>query len=257
MGLEACCPVTWNGETRTRGVHLDSAVVEVRGRPALRVPFASIHRASVRSGELVLEAEAGTLVLALGEAASAWAAKIVSRPSRARKLGLAAGQRVCIIGVTDAALEAELLAAGADKVTDQAGADVVFYAVAAPRDLERLSALRSRIEPDGAIWVVRTKGKRATVKEADLMSAARAAGLVDIKVVAFSETQSADKLVIPVAERPTSKKQRQPRSLPKKRKTAKPQRAPKVFAPLGALRTWRFKSSGLPAFLFESQPSAS
>ncbi len=201
MGLEARCQVTWNGETRISGVHLDSAVVEVRGRPTLKLPFASVRRTSIRGGELVLEADSGTLVLSLGPAASAWAAKIVSPPSRAKKLGLRAGQRVCIIGVTDASLEAELLAAGAERVDDGARADAVFYAVSAPHQLDRLSALRSAIEPDGAIWVVRIKGKAATVKEAELMAAAKAAGLVDIKVVAFSETHSADKLVIPVKER--------------------------------------------------------
>lgn len=205
MGLEARCRVTWNGETRTAGVHLDSAVVEVRGRPGLKVPFVSIQRTSVRGGELVLEAEAGTLVLALGAAASAWASKIASPPSRAKKLGLGPGRRVCIIGVTDAALAAEVLAAGGETVAARARADVVLYGVSAPRDLERLSALRSSIEPDGAIWVVRIKGKGAAVKEAEVMSAARAAGLVDVKVVAFSETHSADKLVIPVAERGTAR----------------------------------------------------
>jgi hypothetical protein len=99
------------------------------------------------------------------------------------------------------------------QVTDRVRADVVLYAVSAPRDLERLSALRSAIEPNGAIWVVRVKGKAATVKEAEVMSAARAAGLVDIKVVAFSETHSADKLVIPVKDRgpsPATTRQRRP-----------------------------------------------
>jgi len=58
MGLEARCQITWNGESRTTAVHLDSAVVEVRGRRALKLPFASVRRTSVRAGELVLEAAA-------------------------------------------------------------------------------------------------------------------------------------------------------------------------------------------------------
>ena len=39
------------------------------------------------------------------------------------------------------------------------------------------------------------------IRESDVMAAAKAAGLVDIKNASFSETHSALKLVVPVAKR--------------------------------------------------------
>jgi hypothetical protein len=40
-----------------------------------------------------------------------------------------------------------------------------------------------------------------TITEGDVMAAGKAAGLVDVKVVRFSETHTAEKFVIPVALR--------------------------------------------------------
>jgi hypothetical protein len=53
---------------------------------------------------------------------------------------------------------------------------------------------------DGAIWVIRPKGVK-TITEADVMTAGKAAGLVDTKVVRFSDSHTAEKLVIPLARR--------------------------------------------------------
>ncbi len=60
--------------------------------------------------------------------------------------------------------------------------------------------MREKLASAGAIWVVRPKGV-ATISEKDVMSEARAAGLVDVKVVKLSETHTAEKLVIPKASR--------------------------------------------------------
>jgi hypothetical protein len=202
MGLEARCTVTWGGSSSTAAVHLDSAAVEVRGRPRLVLPFGDIRRVLAARGELTLETVNGTLVLALGEAAELWARKIAAPPSRSQKLGIAPGQRVSVIGLDDAAFDAELRSAGVERVGPRSKVDLVFFHAEAQGDLSALAALRGRIAPDGGIWVVRTKGKAAPVKEAMVRSAAHAAGLVDVKVAAFSDTLTADKLVIPVAERP-------------------------------------------------------
>ena len=55
--------------------------------------------------------------------------------------------------------------------------------------------------PNGAIWVVSRKGKAATLRDVDVIAAARASGLVDNKVASFSATHTALRLVIPVAQR--------------------------------------------------------
>ena len=43
----------------------------------------------------------------------------------------------------------------------------------------------------GMLWVVSRKGKAATVKDVDVMAAAKAFGLADNKVVSFSGTLTA------------------------------------------------------------------
>jgi hypothetical protein len=48
---------------------------------------------------------------------------------------------------------------------------------------------------------VSRKGKAATLRDVDVIEAAKAVGLVDNKVVSFSPTHTALRLVIPVARR--------------------------------------------------------
>jgi hypothetical protein len=79
--------------------------------------------------------------------------------------------------------------------------DAIFFAVSAPGDLAKLVELRGFLKPAGAIWVVRAKGKGVVVTEKQVMEAAKSSALVDVKVVSFSETHTAEKLVIPVARR--------------------------------------------------------
>ena len=200
MGLEARCEIRWQGNTWSAAVHLDSQSLEVRGRPRLVLPLEQIRKVHSGDGELGLDTDDGRLTLVLGAAVAAWARKIQAPPSRLAKLGVIAEQRVSVIGIDDAAFRAELAQAGAELVP-RGKVDSIFLGVHAAGDVGRLAELRERIAPDGAVWVVRAKGKSAVVKENEVREAARAAGLVDVKVAAFSETHTADKLVIPVAAR--------------------------------------------------------
>ena len=54
--------------------------------------------------------------------------------------------------------------------------DVVLFAADSHEALGRLPALRERIVPNGAIWVVSRKGKAATIRDVDVIAAARAGG---------------------------------------------------------------------------------
>ncbi len=53
------------------------------------------------------------------------------------------------------------------------------------------------------MWILRPKGRKE-ITEGDTMSAGKRAGLVDVKVVSFSDEYSAEKFVIPVAKRTRS-----------------------------------------------------
>ena len=138
----------------------------------------------------------------LGAPAARWADKITNPPSRADKLGIKPGLTVLLSGVSDVVFRAELERHGVRIVTraPAGGADLVFVGAERPSGLTRLERLRLAIKPNGAIWVVRPKG-RSGVSESAVMLAGKQAGLVDVKVVSFSDTHTAEKFVIPVARR--------------------------------------------------------
>jgi hypothetical protein len=79
-------------------------------------------------------------------------------------------------------------------------ADLVFFGAESRTALGKLASLTPLIKSNGAFWVIRPKGK-TIITESDVMAAGKKAGLVDVKVVSFSETHTAEKFVIPVAKR--------------------------------------------------------
>src|SRR4029077_18055452 len=122
---------------------------------------------------------------------------------RLDKLGVKPGARVAIVGVPDADLRIDLATRTHD-LTDGdplPDTDVILLAADSWAELGVLPGLRDRIVANGAIWVVSRKGKAATLRDVDVIAAARASGLVDNKVASFSATHTALRLVIPVAQR--------------------------------------------------------
>ncbi|HEX5823373.1 MAG TPA: hypothetical protein VFY18_02845 [Candidatus Limnocylindrales bacterium] len=127
------------------------------------------------------------------------------------KLGVRPGMRVAIVGrlhdddeATDAADFRSELGGRTSDVRDgppKPDTDLVFLAADTTAELAALAELRRKIRPNGAIWVVSRKGKAATLRDVEVMSAAREHGLVDNKVVAFSSRRTSLRLVIPVALR--------------------------------------------------------
>lgn len=117
------------------------------------------------------------------------------------KLGVKAGMRVALVAFRDAAFEADLAARGAAIVDLSPGLDLVFYRVDRPADLHRIADLRPVIHDAGAIWVLRVKGPDLTVRDVDVIDAGRAFDLVDNKIVSFSATLAAMRLVVPLNQR--------------------------------------------------------
>jgi hypothetical protein len=122
------------------------------------------------------------------------------------KLGVRPGMRVAIVGPVDpdGSFVEQLRERTADITVGgpKADTDVVFLAADTHAELADLAELRGRIRPAGAIWVVSRKGKAATLRDIEVIAAARDAGLVDNKVVSFSPTHTSLRLVIPIALRP-------------------------------------------------------
>ena len=128
----------------------------------------------------------------------------VSSRSRIEKLGVKKDADVLLLGIEmDMAFVKELRDAGAAIRTSGARpADMIFAVFRHRDDLRRLPPLVRRIKADGAVWTLRPKGSK-DLTESEMMRAGQEAGLVDIKVVSFSDVLTAEKFVVPVAKRPS------------------------------------------------------
>jgi len=126
-----------------------------------------------------------------------------STPSLMDKLGVKPFHRISVLGVDDDTVWAQLIARAADTVKGRLrkDSDLIFLAADSLSELQQLARLKTYLVSNGAIWVVSLKGKAAKIKDVDVIAAAKAAGLVDNKVVSFSETHTALRLVIPLAQR--------------------------------------------------------
>jgi len=118
------------------------------------------------------------------------------------KLGLKPGQKVSIIGLDDRSFVEQLQDRSIDvSPRPRTSSDFIFFYLDDRRDLPHLARLRGYLKPAGAIWVLWPKGRKE-FREDDIRAFGPEAGLVDVKVVAFSQTLSAIKMVIPVSLRP-------------------------------------------------------
>jgi hypothetical protein len=128
--------------------------------------------------------------------------KVSTRPLL-DKLGVKPFHRISVIGVDDEAFWAQLV----DRATDslrgrlRKDSDLIFFAADSLSQLHQLARMKTYLVSNGAIWVVSLKGKAARIKDVDVIAAAKAAGLVDNKVVAFSATHTSLRLVIPISQR--------------------------------------------------------
>ena len=202
MGSEAVCRVSFKGEASEGKALLETAELLFRGDFRLKIPFQQIASLETSESELRVGYDGGVAVFELGRNAEKWAEKIRNPRGLLDKLGVKPGMTVVVLGVEDDAFLAQLGdrvgKPNRDLVPD---ADLVFYEADCDDDLVKLLELRGAIKPAGGVWVVSPKGRGAVLKDVEVMAAAREAGLVDTKVVSFSDTHTALKLVIPKAQR--------------------------------------------------------
>jgi hypothetical protein len=120
------------------------------------------------------------------------------------KLGVKPGAKIAIVDLDDAGFVSLLRQRTADIVRGKPSTqcDLVFFGAEDADDLKLLKDLKTWIEPNGAIWVVRPKGGRSALRDTDVIDAGLAAGLVDNKIASFSDTHGAMRLVFRLRDRP-------------------------------------------------------
>lgn len=202
MGYEAKCVAHANGLRSQGTARLEHKTIEFRGEFRFSIPLGAVRDVSASKGRLRIVSSDLTADFELGASADKWAAIIRHPKSRAEKLGIKAGQVVAVVALKTPDFMRELEQAGARVETRVAArsCDAVFYGANCTKDLDKLEALKQGLTRSGALWVVRPKGVRE-ITEAQVMAAGKSAGLVDVKVVSFSETHTAEKFVIPVKDR--------------------------------------------------------
>jgi len=203
MGSEAKCTARMNGKSATGTARLETDVLQFRGEGLkISIPFKAMSSVAAKNGELRVASPDGTASLDLGPAAEKWAEKIRNPPSRLQKIGVKPEWVASVLGVDDNAFLRELEDAAAKVSVGRAlkNSDAIFVGATKTAQLERLKTLKASLKPNGALWVIRPKG-RPEISESSVMAAGKAAGLVDVKVVSFSPTHTAEKFVIPLAKR--------------------------------------------------------
>ena len=118
------------------------------------------------------------------------------------KLGVKQGQRILILEVKDGNFITEIQPFNPefDERKPAADIDLIFLNAEQKKDLARLAQLRKSIAKNAAIWVVYPKG-REEIRELDVITAGKSAGLTDNKVCSFSSAHTALRFVIPLANR--------------------------------------------------------
>jgi hypothetical protein len=119
------------------------------------------------------------------------------------KLGVPSEAHVALVGRHDEEFTTALnerLAKGASLYL-RTEYDIIFVRIDAPRDLARLARAAAHLKRDGALWIFHPKGRGASPTDGEVRSSGIAAGLVDNKISAYSESHTATRFVIPLALR--------------------------------------------------------
>jgi hypothetical protein len=119
------------------------------------------------------------------------------------KLGIFAEAQVALAGRHDEgfvdALNSRLAKTAAAALRSRY--DFIFVRVDGPGDLARFARAASHLKPAGALWAFHPKGRGASPTDAEVRAAGIAAGLVDNKISAYTDSHTATRFVIPRARR--------------------------------------------------------
>jgi hypothetical protein len=203
VGQEALCRVRFDGQIADGKATLETTDLFFRGDLRLNIPLDEITTLEAEDGELRVAFTEGIAIFELGRDAAKWADKIRNPRTLIDKLGVRQDSVVAVLGVYEENFVRELtrrvLRYSEDALVPNA--DFIFYGADQREELALLPELRDHLKPTGALWVVSLKGPSAFIRDTDVITAGRASGLVDTKVVSFSETHTAIKFMIPRSAR--------------------------------------------------------
>jgi hypothetical protein len=202
MGKERNCTVRYQGKSSSGQALLETNEILFRGDFRLKIPLSSLKSVVAHDGELHLKWPQGSATLALGAYSAKWAQKILHPKSTADKLGIKPGLVVSCVAMPDDGFATDLRrnAESFSNAKPLKDSDLIFFGANKGGQLERVRKLAIALASKGALWIVYPKGKQE-IREIDVLTAGRDAGLVDVKVVSFSATHTALKFMRPKSKR--------------------------------------------------------
>lgn len=201
MAMESTCKLQVGREHYDGKVRMEADHIDFAGVTKYRFRLAEIRSPRQTEETIFFDFHGSPVSIKLSSlrAASNWLDYILHPQTLVDKLGVKEGHRVRIMNLDDAALVGLLQTRNATVVSQASGiCDMVMLGVERSSELRQIGDLSETLRPDGAIWVVLPKSVR-TVTKANVFAAAREAGLNQVEVVDYSETQAAYKIVRPVA----------------------------------------------------------
>ncbi|MEW5799850.1 MAG: hypothetical protein AB1728_12690 [Bacteroidota bacterium] len=203
MGTEVTTKVSIGAKKTEAKVLLETSAIIIRGELGMTIPFNEMKSLTSENGILSFSFKGKKITVSVGAKAEKWLEKIKNPKSVLDKLGVTADSTVSVINFKDEKFLADIQKkAGAVTLGKAAkGSDLIFYEANSEKEVEQLALLKKYLKPNGGIWVLSLKGKSATIKDIDVMKIGKRCGLVDNKVVGFSETHTALKFVIPLSLR--------------------------------------------------------
>jgi hypothetical protein len=196
MGREAECLCKWAGKSARVKALLEPPDLILRGELRRRIPFASMERTAADETGLHFRigSDAVTLILDRATAAKWASATLAAPPSLAKKLGIAPGSKVRIIGtIDDDALDHALTQA---QTVTCGNASLIIARVDTPKQLAEALRKTTTLCAEGVpLWIVYRKGPGYPINESDVRSSGLAAGIVDVKVASVSAVLTALKFV--------------------------------------------------------------
>jgi hypothetical protein len=209
VGQEIKTTLRWDGRIIEGTALLETDSLIFRGGASLTIPFAEMMTVEANAGWLELKTSRGLLLLELGPKAETWREKIKNPKGMVEKLGVDATKKVCVVGKLDPDVRADLDASGAKIAKTGRGKDfdIVFFAAATKKDLEKMPSIKEMIVDDGAIWIVYPKGRSGEddVTERGVLTAGRTLQMTDNKQIKVTDELTAVRFVIPAAYRKKKK----------------------------------------------------
>lgn len=196
MAMESACTLRVGRERYDGKVRMDGDYIDFSGPTKFRFRLAEIRKPKRAANEIGFDFHGTNVTIGLDErTATRWIDSILNPESLAEKLGVKAGHTVRVMNLDDGELVNSIRDKNAKVVsTPPARCDMVMLGVERAAELRQIGDLSDTLVPGGAIWVVLPKTVR-TVTKANVITAAREAGLSNVKTVDYSETQAAYKVM--------------------------------------------------------------